>query len=73
MANKKILNSSLPFGQIALKVACHGQVLVCSSLTHRASEDEKLLAQKENLVLGHSTTLFASPVIQSGSGCSKGG
>jgi len=34
----------------------------------------KLLAQKENLlVLGHCTTLFASPVIQSGRGCSKGG
>jgi len=54
------MNSSLPLGHYLSNNACSGQILVCTSndlvgrwlawsLAHRASENEMLLAQKENL------------------------
>ena len=63
------LNSSLPLGQVALKFCCPRQVflgsswqMACRSLAHWASENEKLLAQKENLlVLDDRTALFLNP------------
>ena len=65
------LNSSLPLGHVALKFCCPGQVLVCSfkDLVDRWLADplpieqvnEKLLAQKENLLFPDDrTALFLS-------------
>ena len=73
---EKNLNSSLPFGQVALKFclpwASFGLLFLqftvvgrwlAWALAHWASENEKWLAQQENLlVLDNRTALFSSPV-----------
>ena len=71
---EKNLNSSLPFGQVALKFCFPGQVFGYSfynlvgrwlawAPTHRASENEKWLARQENLLVpDNRTALFSSPV-----------
>jgi len=72
--SEKNLNSSLPFKQAVLKFCLPraslsllffyylvGRRLACS-LARGASENEKLLAQQENLLVpGNQTALFSSP------------
>ena len=71
--NQKILEFQLDLASSNYKFACLNQVLVCSfddlvgrqrdwSLAHQASESEKLLDQKENLLFSNDQmALFLSP------------
>ena len=69
---EKNLNSSFPLGQLSISQILLALVLVCSFndlltdelLAHRASENEKVLAQKKNLLVTHDrTALILSPAL----------